>query len=255
LFVLPTAILPGSGAKAAFAGNGGDKGAGNGGDRGGGRDHDRGDRGGSDDRGQGHGGAEPGRDRQDAHRDARSAFADARHRYDAALGRKESAEVDGAASRGRREAAAVLDPAQSGALVERGWTAGIAPTGTFRNHGQRVSTMVALAKELGYPASVGALQGNFGTPFENGLAGTAADLEAARAAAAASPGDAALQAEVARLEAELAAATADLPEGSAAGWAVLDLDVTDDGTVDAADLAAAMAGGTDEEASAGSSAP
>jgi hypothetical protein len=149
----------------------------------------------------------------------------------------------------------VLDPAQSAVLVERGWTVGIAPTGAFRNHGQRVSAMVALAKELGYPASVGALQGNFGTPFENDLAGTVAELEAARAASAASPGDADLQAEAARLEAELAAATADLPRGSAAGWAVVDLDVTDDGTVDAADLAAATAGDTDEESSTGRSPP
>ena len=81
----------------------------------------------------------------------------------------------------------------------------------LRNHGQRVSAMVALAKSWATPRPVGALQGNFGTPFENDLAGTVAELEAARAASAASPGDADLQAEVARLEAELAAAPADCP--------------------------------------------
>lgn len=47
--------------------------------------------------------------------------------------------------------------------------------GDFRNHGQRVSTYVALGKELGFSASVGAMQANFGTPFENGLVATDPD--------------------------------------------------------------------------------
>ncbi len=41
--------------------------------------------------------------------------------------------------------------------------------GTFRNHGARVSTSVALSEELGYGARVGAMQGNFGTPQETGI--------------------------------------------------------------------------------------
>lgn len=43
------------------------------------------------------------------------------------------------------------------------------PTGAFPNHGARVSTSVALSKELGYGARVGAMQGNFGTPQETGI--------------------------------------------------------------------------------------
>lgn len=40
----------------------------------------------------------------------------------------------------------------------------------FANHGDRVSTLVAIAKALGYEAEVGANQANFGTPQERGLA-------------------------------------------------------------------------------------
>ena len=60
----------------------------------------------------------------------------------------------------------------------------------FVNHGARVRTMVALAKELGYSASVGAMQVNFGTPQENGIT--------------------ALQDAATALEADLAATEADL---------------------------------------------
>lgn len=52
----------------------------------------------------------------------------------------------------------------------------------FPNLGQRVRTMVSIAKYLGYNAHVGALQGVFGTPVENGLdviQQQLADLEAA----------------------------------------------------------------------------
>ena len=134
----------------------------------------------------------------------------------------------------------MLDRRQTQALIARGWEE--PTTGTFRNHGQRVRTMVALAKELGYPASVGALQGNFGTPFENGLATVVVELEVARAALALAPLDPLLQADVVRLETALATATSDMPQGSFGDWATVDLDVTDDGVVDAADLTAAQAG-------------
>ena len=95
-------------------------------------------------------------------------LADARARYEDALGRKRSTERAGAGARAQavRPAPRCSIAARPRALIARGWEQ--PTTGTFRNHGQRVRTMVALAKELGYPASVGALQGNFGTPFENG---------------------------------------------------------------------------------------
>ena len=45
----------------------------------------------------------------------------------------------------------------------------------FRNHGDRVSTFVAIAKSVGLNSSTGAMQANFGTPFENGLVATDPD--------------------------------------------------------------------------------
>ena len=90
-------------------------------------------------------------------RATRTRWAVSRRRTRAGAGRKDTAQ------------AATLDRRQTGALIAQGWEQ--PGTSTFRNHGQRVRTMVALAKELGYPASVGALQGNFGTPV-----GTACDL-------------------------------------------------------------------------------
>jgi hypothetical protein len=110
--------------------------------------------------------------------------------------------------------------------------------------------MVALAKELGYPASVGAMQANFGTPFENGIGSSTVELETARAAASAAPTDLSLRLEVARLEAALAAAVAAMPASSFAGWSAVDLDVTDDGAVDAADLEAVRTAPPGEPATA-----
>ena len=40
----------------------------------------------------------------------------------------------------------------------------------FVNHGQRVKTYVEIAKKLGQPAYVGALQANFGNIYETGIA-------------------------------------------------------------------------------------
>lgn len=227
-------------AKAAAAGGKGGYGGGrgNGGSHGndGGRGRGPGD---SDGGGRGAashaeagGGRGNGADRARAH-DAR--FVDAQDRYRGALGHQRSA---GQGLQGRESftPAATLDAAQTGSLIGLGWEP---PAASFRNHGQRVSTMVALAKELGYPASVGAMQANFGTPFENGVASITVELETARIAASATPTDVSLQAEVARLEAALAAAVAAMPASSFAGWSAVDLDVTDDGVVDAADLQAA----------------
>lgn len=50
-------------------------------------------------------------------------------------------------------------------LVERTWGNDTGDA-NFRNHGERVSTYVALAKELGYSADIGAMQANFGSPEE-----------------------------------------------------------------------------------------
>ena len=153
-------------------------------------------------------------------------------RYQAALGR---------ADRGKHaghdfspdEAGPVahrFSPEETRALIERGWKGPSTRDDGFRNHGERVSTMVELARELGYGAHVGALQANFGTPYENGIAALQDELAAAEAA-----GD---QAEVERLEAELTAAIADAKPGVGPddGWATADLDVNDDGVVDARDL-------------------
>jgi hypothetical protein len=100
--------------------------------------------------------------------------------------------------------------------------------------------MVELSKQLGYGARVGAMQANFGTPQENGIAELQAEL-----AAASDP------TEVERLEAELAAAIRDAKPGNGPddSWATYDLDVNDDQVVDQRDLEAAResAGDGDEE--------
>jgi len=143
-----------------------------------------------------------------------------------------------------------FSPRETRQLIERGWRARTVDDG-FRNHGQRVRTMVELAKRLGYGPHVGALQANFGTPFENGIAGLQAEVEAARVAAAADPDDAEAQQRVERLNAELTEAIAAAKPGVGPddSWATADLDVNDDGTVDAQDLAA-----LDERSGAGMSA-
>jgi hypothetical protein len=116
-------------------------------------------------------------------------------------------------------------------LIERGWNGPKAQDG-FKNHGQRTRTMVELAKRLGYSARVGAMQANFGTPYENGIADLQDPWAEARAAGN--------QAEVERLEAELEAAIAAAKPGKGPddSWATADLDVNEDGTVDGRDLEA-----------------
>ena len=125
---------------------------------------------------------------------------------------------------------------QADELIGRGWKTDRSVDG-FANHGDRVRTMVELAKALGYSASVGALQANFGTPSENGIAELRDELAAARTEAETNP-DAA--AKVEELKAELASAIegAKPGEGPDGDWATANLDVNDDGVVDRDDLAA-----------------
>lgn len=154
----------------------------------------------------------------------------ARERYQAALGDKGHHGGPGAEQIGAT--AHQFAPEEVAALIGRGWKGPAARAEGFRNHGERVQTMVELSKRLGYGARVGALQANFGTPYENGIAALQEQLAAAEAA-----GDAD---EVARLEAELAAAIANAKPGVGPddAWATADLDVNDDGFVDRQDVEA-----------------
>jgi hypothetical protein len=121
---------------------------------------------------------------------------------------------------------------ESRALIERGWKGPAARNAGFRNHGERTRTMVELAKQLGYGARVGAMQANFGTPFENGIAELQAELAAAERARN--------EAEADRLREELATAIKEAKPGVGPddGWATADLDVNDDDVVDGRDLEA-----------------
>jgi hypothetical protein len=161
-------------------------------------------------------------------RDAR--LAAARQRYDAALGRRDR--NPGSSGRPGRDTETVaygFSAEETSVLIERGWR-GPKTGGSFRNHGERTRTMVELSKQLGFGAHVGAMQANFGTPFENGIADLQAALDAARA-----EGD---DEEAQRLEGELATAIRDAKPGTGPddGWASADLDVNDDQLVDRRDL-------------------
>jgi hypothetical protein len=158
----------------------------------------------------------------------------AHERYQAALGRVDRGKHAGH-DLGPDELGPVahhFSPEETRALIARGWKGPSARTDGFRNHGERVHTMVELAKQLGYGAGVGALQANFGTPYENGIAALEAELAAAEAADD--------QAEIERLQAELAEAIENAKPGAGPddSWATADLDVNDDGVVDKGDLAA-----------------
>jgi hypothetical protein len=158
----------------------------------------------------------------------------ARGRYGAALGKANRDKKAGHGFNSNDEigpAAHRFSPEETRALMERGWK-GPARTAGFRNHGERVRTMVELSKRLGYGAHIGALQTNFGTPHENSIAALQAQLAEAQAAGN--------QAEVERLEAELAEAIQKAKPGKGPddSWATADLDVNDDGAVDERDLEA-----------------
>ena len=137
-----------------------------------------------------------------------------------------------------------LSPQETRHLMERGWRPRREPGPGFRNHGERVRTMVELSKRLGHGAQVGALQASFGTPQETGIPALAAELAMARAELDANPEDPEAAAWVDQLEMELAVAIDRARPGSDAdrSWASANLDVNDDGVVDGRDLAALDAG-------------
>jgi len=236
-------------------GNGGGSGGSNGGGNGGGNGaagHDNGNRGGVNGhngqgggRGQGQeyqdldqaldalrGGHASGRERHDER------FEQARQRYEQA--RSHAGQGTHELSQDDRQVAHRFSAAETQTLIEHGWRARAQDDG-FQSHGERVRTMVELARRLGYGAKVGALQANFGTPYENDIARIEAEL--------AQPG--LTEAETAELEAELEAAIAAAKPGNGANedWARADLDVNDDGVVDARDLEALDAAGDGEAAS------
>jgi hypothetical protein len=159
----------------------------------------------------------------------------ARNRYGAALGKTHQVKQAGYGASAHDQIGPVahrFSPEETKALMERGWKGPTARSAGFRNHGERVRTMVELSQRLGYGARVGALQANFGTPYENNIAALQDQLAEAQAA-----GD---QAEVERLEAELAEAIENAKPGMGPdnSWATADLDVNDDGVVDKQDLEA-----------------
>jgi hypothetical protein len=158
------------------------------------------------------------------YRDALEAPGQTRKQVPAGFTKRHGRDLDGGAAYG-------LAPDETQTLMKRGWKGPKTQTG-FKNHGQRTRTMVELAKRLGYNPRVGAMQANFGTPFENGIADLQAQLAEARAAGN--------QAEVERLEAKLDAAirAAKPGKGPDDSWATVDLDVNDDRVVDARDLEA-----------------
>jgi hypothetical protein len=167
-------------------------------------------------------------------------LAEAKRRHRLAIGGSE----EGLAEVG--DVALAFSPSESGELIARGWhVPGLLGSG-FENDGQRLRTMIALARRLGYGARTGALQARFGTPYELGIADLEVELETARSVLAAAPQDLEATAWVEELETEIAvlAAAAKPGNGPSARWARADLDVNGDGGVDPADLAALDAGGT-----------
>jgi hypothetical protein len=170
---VPTGGLGLGGSPAVAKPDGGGRGAGQGGGRGAGpgqaaRADDRGGRGSQGGKPLGDGlGAQviPGLGRL-VERLAGQGHDAARARYAQALGR------DGPRGSGvdrDLDVVVELTPELTADLLRRDWRRHERLDGGWRNHGERVRTLVELAKALGYSASVGALQANFGTPFENGL--------------------------------------------------------------------------------------
>jgi hypothetical protein len=176
----------------------------------------------------------------------RDGLEQARARYGHALDHRRGRGHTGAIGleRGPWPLAHRLSPQETRRLIEHGWRPGREPGPGFRNHGERVRTMVELSKRLGHGAQVGALQASFGTPQETGIAALAAELAMARGELDANPEDPEAEAWVDQLEMELAVAIdrAEPGLGADRSWASADLDVNGDGLVDPQDLAAFDAG-------------
>ncbi len=204
-------VSPGEPVALAQGRNGGD----NGGDRGG----DRGEAG----RGHGKGGGKATAD--DKRLKGEAAKQAARDRFNLLTGNGNNGNGNIGTDR------FVLTDGQTLALLHRGWDVNAhASYGGFENHGQYVSTMVQICKELGYYGSVGALQANFLPADWYGLQAEWRD-----------PGtDATRKAEIELRLAYLldAAKSGDGPEGYE--WADYNLDVDGDGTITEADLTAAV---------------
>ena len=110
--------------------------------------------------------------------------------------------------------------------------------GAFHNHGQRVSSMVALSKSLGYGARVGAMQANFGTPQETGIRALQERIATLEADPTTDP------AVIDALKAELADRIAAVKPGTGptGSWEAVNLDVDGNGVVDDHDLTLAREG-------------
>ena len=111
--------------------------------------------------------------------------------------------------------------AETAALIEAGWAGPDSPAGSFADHGERMATMIAIARALGHEPRVGALQASFGTPHENHL----------------EPGRPPTPTEAASVGAGHLAVATDRD------WMTVDLDTDGDGDVDQEDLTVAIAGG------------
>ncbi len=195
----------------AKGGNGGDNGGGIGGGHGWGHDKDRG----------GKSTADGNRLKGDAAKQA------ARNRFNQQTGNGNNGNGNIGTDR------FVLTDGQTQALVQRGWEVNHHSSHDgFKNHGQYVSTMVHLAKELGHNGSVGGLQANFMPADWYQLQAEWRDTDAGST-------------ERRAIERQLA----DLLEVSKPGegpkdyeWAAFNLDVDGDGVITEDDLAAAEGG-------------
>ena len=110
-------------------------------------------------------------------------------------------------------------------MIEGGWEGPAEVDDGFANHGERISTYVALAKALGFPPSVGALQANFPDTV---VTGDTPEDDAAVVGDGVVAGDGAV--------------VEDEGDGIAADWTTLNLDVYGDGIITLADLEAALGG-------------
>ena len=211
---------------AAQAKGGGDKG----GDRDGGKS--------ASTKGSGKGGKDKGKGGKDGSKAKDWAKNKAQKRYAKALGLG----VDGAGVKPGKSIHTFSNQQVKGLLGKNWKAAKFAGPG---NHGQRVSTMVKLAKALGFGAWVGAMQANFGTMQELGIDDLQAAVDAATTALeAAGPAEKAAAAQaLADAQAALDQAIADAKPGLGPkkDWATVNLDVDGDGVVDTKDLEAALA--------------